>query len=123
MDSFDSHSSGGSLQISTEVIEKIASHAALEVDGVCEVAPPVSGAKAVWGRLTQPKSVQVELKDDVADISVSIVVAYGAKIPEISERVQQNVKDSIQNMTSISVARVDVIIVGLSVESVQDKQQ
>lgn len=120
MDSFDSRSSGGSLQISTEVVEKIARHAALEVEGVQDVAPCISGAKAMLGKITRQKAVQIELKDDVADVEVSIIVAYGVKIPELSERVQQNIKDAIQNMTSISVAKVDVIVAGLDTSTMQE---
>lgn len=114
MDGFDSHGSGGSLQISTEVIEKIAQHAALEVEGVAQVRSATTTAKTLLDKLAPPKAVSVEIKNDVADVTVSLVVAYGTKIPEISERVQQNVKDSVQNMTSISVARVDVVITGIA---------
>ncbi len=113
MDGFDSHSLGGSLQISTEVIEKIASFAAMEVSGVLSVKAHNEGVKSLLDKITQPKAVLVELKSDVADISISLMVEYGAKIPDLSERVQQNVKDSVQNMTGITVARVDVIISGL----------
>lgn len=113
MDGFDSHDLNGSLQISTEVVEKIAAHAAMEVDGVKAVVPVTSGAKSLLDKITQPKAVLVELKNDVADIAVNVIVGYGVKIPELSEQVQQNVKDAVQNMTSITVARVDVVVAGL----------
>ena len=116
MEGFNSHNSGGSLQISTDVVEKIAKHAAMEIEGVRGVMPAVSGAKSLIGRIAPTKPITVELKNDVADISVSIQVEYGTKIPELSEKVQQNVKESVQNMTSISVARVDVVVAGLAVE-------
>lgn len=113
MDGIQSHYTGGSLQISSEVVEKIAWHAAEEVDGVARVTAPQTQAKALLDKLTPQKPVRVEIKSDVADIEVSLVVDFGTKIPEVSERVQQNVKDSVQNMTSISVAKVDVIITGV----------
>ncbi len=120
MDGFDSHSLGGSLQISTEVIEKIASFAAMEVGGVLEVKAHNEGAKSLLDKITQPKAVLVELKSDVADISISLIVEYGAKIPDLSELVQKNVKDSVQNMTGITVARVDVIVSGLGKPTVEE---
>ena len=74
---------GGSLQISTEVIAKIARLAALEVDGI-------------------------------ATVTVHITVVYGNKVMPLCEKVQENVKQAIQNMTGITVARVDVLVVGLT---------
>ena len=77
---------GGSLQISTEVIAKIARLAALEVDGV----------------------------SDVATVTVHLTVVYGSKVMPLCEKVQENVKQTIQNMTGITVSRVDVLVVGLT---------
>ncbi len=119
MEGFDSRTAGGSLQISSGVVEKIARHAAQEVEGVMEVMPAASAPKSIIGMAQKP--VVVELKNDVADISVSIKVAYGAKIPELSERVQQNVKDAVQSMTSITVAKVDVVVAGLAEENAGDE--
>ena len=113
MDGIKSHYTGGSLQISSEVVEKIAWHAAEEVEGVKRVSAPQTTTKALLDKLTPTKPVRVEIKSDVADIEVALVVDYGTKIPEVSEKVQQNVKDSVQNMTSISVAKVDVVITGV----------
>lgn len=116
MDGFDSHDLGGSLQISGEVLEKIAMHACLEVEGVKGVVPIAPTSQNIIGKLSPKKAVAVELKNDVADVEVSLMVAYGTKIPELSEKVQQNVKDAIQNMTSIIVAKVDVVVAGLARE-------
>ena len=113
MDGFDSHGGSGSLHISTDVIEKIVHHAALEVEGVKGVAPALTGARMLLEKISPTKAIVVELKNDVADVEVSLVVAYGVKIPDLCEEVQKNVKTSVQNMTNISVARVDVVIVGV----------
>ena len=75
---------GGSLQISTEVIAKIARLAALEVDGVADVATGTSqNVRSLLGRTGLQKPVTV-------------------------------VKQTIQNMTGITVSRVDVLVVGLT---------
>lgn len=123
MDGFDSHGTGGRLQISTEVIEKIARLAAMEVDGVVDVRPAALGPKNFMDKIAQPKAIRVDVKNDVADIEVSLAVRFGSKIPELSERVQHNVKDSVQNMTSISVAKVDVVIIGVEEEAVPEEAQ
>ena len=107
---------GGSLQISTDVIAKIARLAALEVDGVREVKACPYSMKSLLGRLATPKPVEVTLQDEVAEITVNVTIAYGARISALSEKVQQNVKASVQNMTSITVSRVNVVITGVGVE-------
>lgn len=116
MEGFNSHRTNGSLQIAGDVIEKISKLAALEVEGVEEVRAPLSATRTLLGRLGFSKPIQVEMIDDVANIEVPIVVRYGTKIPETSELVQENVKNSIQNMTSITVGRVDVVITGITLE-------
>ena len=102
----------GSLQISTEVIAKIARMAALEIEGVKEVSPATAGVK---GLLSKSKSVAVSLNDDVAELTLQVVVFYGAKIPSVCEKVQKNVKAAVQSMTSITVSRVNVIVDGVQV--------
>lgn len=116
MDGFNSHAAGGSLQISYEVIEKIAKHACLEVEGVASLEAVSTGAKVLLDKIAPQKPIRVELNNDVADVEVSLVVKYGTKIPELSEKVQQNVKDQVQNMTNITVGRVDIIITGVAIE-------
>ena len=104
---------GGSLQISTEVIAKIARLAALEVDGVADVATGTSqNVRSLLGRIGQP--VAVVMEDGIATVTVHITVVYGNKVMPLCEKVQENVKQAIQNMTGITVARVDVLVVGLT---------
>ena len=116
MDVKDQNLVGGSLQIPTDVIAKIARLAALEVDGVREVKACPYSMKSLLGRLAAPKAVEVTLQDDVAEITVHITIAYGARVPTLCEKVQQNVKASVQNMTSITVSRVNVVVTGVGVE-------
>lgn len=104
----------GSLQISTEVIAKIASTAAMEVEGVDAVAS--GGMQSVRGLLSKTslrKPVAVEMEDGVAMVTLHIVARYGCKIMSVCKKVQENVKQTIQNMTGITVSRVDVIVAGL----------
>ena len=105
---------GGSLQISTEVIAKIARLAALEVDGVADVATGTSQNVRSLGRPGLQKPVAVVMEDGIATVTVHITVVYGNKVMPLCEKVQENVKQAIQNMTGITVARVDVLVVGLT---------
>lgn len=107
----------GSLQISTEVVAKIAALAAQEVDDVDSIT--CGGMQSMRGILSKAslhKPVSVEIEDGVATVTLCIVAKYGSKIVRVCEKVQENVKQTIQNMSGITVSRVDVIVCGLSEE-------
>ena len=108
---------GGSLQISTEVLGKIARCAALEVDGVAEVSCGSQNKKVkdLLERANVQPPVVVEMKDGTAEITLHLVVAFGARIPAVAEKVQENVKSAVQSMANITVSRVDLVIAGLAV--------
>ncbi len=107
---------GGSLQISMEVLGKIARCAALEVDGVAEVSCGSQNKKVkdLLERANVQLPVVVEMKDGTAEITLHLVVAFGARIPAVAEKVQENVKSAVQSMANITVSRVDLVIAGLA---------
>ena len=84
---------GGSLQISTEVIGKIARCAALEIEGVAEVSCGKQNRKVkdLLERANVQSPVTVEMRDGTAEITLEIVAAFGARIPAVAEKVQENV--------------------------------
>lgn len=110
---------GGSLHIATDVVEKIARMAALEVDGVANVSLGNAGVKGFMNKLAPQSPVQVEMKDQVAQITVSLVVQNGTRISDVSEKVQQNIKSSVQNMTQITVSKVNIVVTGISFAEVE----
>ena len=115
------NTSGGSLQISTDVLVKIARLAALEVGGVAEITSGNSqNVRGLLGRTGLSKPVSVEMEDGVAAVTVHLSAAYGQKIMPLCEKEQENVKQTIQNMTGITVSRVNVIVVGLAQPEAQD---
>ena len=112
---------GGSLQISTDVLAKIARLAALEVGGVAEVTTGNNqNVRGLLGRTGLRKPVTVALEDGVAAVTVQLTADYGQKIMPLCEKVQENVKQTIQNMTGITVSRVDVLVVGLAQPEAED---
>ena len=108
---------GGSLQISTEVIAKIARCAALEVEGVAEVSCGTQNKKLkdLLEASIQPP-VAAAMRDGTAELTLHLIMASGARIPAVAEKVQENVKSAVQNMTSVTVSRVNLVIAGLAAE-------
>ena len=95
----------GSLKISKDVLATIATMAAKEVEGVYGVAK---------GQIS--KAVAITLSDDIAVIDVRLVLEHTARIPTVSQRVQSAVKEAVQNMTGITVSKVNVVAAGVHYE-------
>ncbi len=107
---------GGSLQISTDVIAKIARCAAMEIDGVADVScgrQQNKKAKELLEMVNLQSPVTVEMREGTADITLNLIVRFGTCVPVIAEKVQKNVKNAVQNMTHVTVSRVNLVIAGL----------
>ena len=89
-----------------------------------EKSRPSEPSTCMWGsrqsvrgllnKASIQKPVTVQLTDGVATVQVHIIAQYGCKIMSVCAQVQENVKQTIQNMTGITVSRVDVIAAGLA---------
>ncbi len=98
------------LSVSTEVLEKMAELAACEIEGVKGVSKKAIDLKGALKTKSVVKGVKVENVNGAIDISVYICVDSNAKMREVAEAVQQNVKEKIQTMTGTAVTRVNVNI-------------
>ena len=106
------------LSVSTEVLEKMATLAAQEIDGVKGIAKKAIDIKGAIKSKSVVKGVKVESVNGAITITIYICVDANAKIREVSEAVQQNVKEKIQTMTGTAVTRVNV-----NVEDVDFEEQ
>lgn len=104
------------LSVNTEVIEKMAEIAAKEIDGVTGLAKKAIDLKGAVKSKTPFKGVKVESVNGAIKINVYICVNKNALVKEVAEKVQQNVKDKIQNMTGSAVTKVNVSVADLDFE-------
>ena len=56
------------------------------------------------------KGIQVEVSDNEVMVDVAINSAYGYSIPDVSTKVQEKVKTTIESMTGLEVAKINVRI-------------
>lgn len=95
----------GEVQIAEEVITIIAGLAATEVEGVCSMGGNIT--KELVSRLGMKnlsKGVRIEVdEEDKVQVYVTINIAYGYAIPEVSRNVQEKIKSAIENMTGLEV--------------------
>lgn len=115
---FEDHSQFGKVEISPEVIEIIAGIAASEIDGVGMLRGNfASGVAERLGRKSSHgKGVKVDLGDNGLKIEVYVITNYGVAIPEVCKKIQENIVQTLKNMTAIHVLSVDVHVVGVHFE-------
>ena len=104
------------LSVNTEVLEKMAEISAKEVEGVTGIAKRAIDLKGAVKNKNAFKGVKVENVNGAIKISVYICVERNAKVKEVAEKVQVNVKDKIQTMTGNAVTQVNVHVADIEVE-------
>ena len=87
----------GKIVYNTGIVQNIVALAVAEVEGVI----PTEGKK---------DGVSLYLEKDGVYVDISVVVKYGYNVPDLAYRIQQTVKQSVENMTHFKVAEVDVHI-------------
>lgn len=104
----------GNVKISVEVVARIASIAASEIEGVSSMYQSfVGGVAQKFGKKNSSQGVKVEIVDEIANIDLYLVVEYGVKIPELAWNVQEAVKANVESMTGLNVAAVNIHIEGI----------
>ncbi len=74
------------------------------------VALAVAEVEGTMSSQSKRNGISLYLEKDGVYADVSVVVKYGYNIPELAYRIQQSVKQSVENMTRFRVAEVDVHI-------------
>ncbi len=87
----------GKIVYNAGIVQNIVELAVAEVEGTM----PTPGKKG---------GISLYLERDGIYVDVSVIVKYGYNVPELAYRVQQSVKQSVENMTRFKVAEVNVHI-------------
>lgn len=117
----DQGSSGlGKVEIAPEVIEVIAGIAASEVEGVSQMRGTfASGVVEKLGKKNHGKGVKVELTDEGLIIDIYCTMKFGVSIPNVAQQIQDNVNQSLLNMTALQAQEINVHVVGIQFEHQQ----
>ena len=98
------------IQITEDVVSVIAGIAMKDIEGVAKVA---AGFAEAFGKKNLGKGVKVEINEKEVKIDVSIIVKYGAKIPEVATRIQEKITADVESMTGFKVVSVNVKVQGV----------
>ena len=111
----DEKSELGLIKIHNNVIASIAYLATLEVEGVSRVCDDLkSSALNLIGKKARCGAIDARSeKSDSVSIIIPIIVKYGYNIPEIALKVQEKVKNAIEESTDLSPKEISVKIKGV----------
>ena len=88
----------GKVVYNVGILRNIVTIAVAEVEGTIPTEQSKKGGISLY------------IEKDGVYADVSVVVKYGYNVPELAYRIQQSVKQSVENMTHFKVAEVDVHI-------------
>jgi uncharacterized alkaline shock family protein YloU len=108
------------IKIADEVVAVIAGIAATEVKGVAGMAGGiVGGITERLGLKNLQRGVKVEVGTREAALDLYVIVEYGARIPEVAQTVQENVRQAVETMTGLKVVQVNVHVQGVAFEGAE----
>ena len=107
----------GEVKIADEVVAIIAALAATEVAGVASMAGNITNE--VIGKLgikNLSKGVKVDVLEGVVTVSLALNLKYNYNIMDVTGKVQEKVKNAVENMTGLEVADVNIKVAGVEME-------
>lgn len=108
----------GEVKIADEVVAIIAALAATEVDGVASMAGNITNE--VIGKLgikNLSKGVKVDVLEGVVTVSLALNIKYNYSIIDVTGKVQEKVKNAVENMTGLEVADVNIKVAGVEMDN------
>lgn len=107
----------GTVKIADDVVAMIAGLAATDVKGVTDMAGNIGNElRSKMGLKNLARGVRVEVNGKRVKAELNLIVEYGYNIPAISQRVQEKVKSTVENMTGLEVSDVDIRIAGVCMQ-------
>lgn len=101
----------GEVHIADEVVAIIAGLAATEIEGVSSMAGNITNELvSKLGMKNLSKGIKVEVVENTVNVDVALNIAFGYSIPDVSSKVQERVKNAVENMTGLEVNCVNVRI-------------
>ena len=117
MQAEESRSELGEIKIHKKVMASIASLAAAEIEGVKAIGGDIrSSLYALLGNKNL-SSIRVDIdKNGEVKLYLPLIVKYGYNLPEIANKVQENVHRALEKMTNLSIKDINISVQGVERE-------
>lgn len=104
----------GTIKIHKNVIASIATLAASEIEGVKRVGGNFkSGIVELIGKKIL-SAIHVEInKNEEVRVEIPLVIKYGYNIPDVANRAQESVRNSLEKMTNLLIKDIDISVQGI----------
>lgn len=113
-----------SIYVSTEVIRKIVGMTVNRVDGVSGMsAGLVGGIAERLGQRDLSKGIKVQQFDNQISIDINVIVEYGVKIPEVAEKLQDAVRQAVEETTGYQVTEVNLHVQGIQLPRPKEEEE
>ncbi|WP_077326895.1 Asp23/Gls24 family envelope stress response protein [Virgibacillus siamensis] len=107
----------GKVEIAPEVIEVITGIAASEVEGLSSMRGNfATGVVERFGKKSHGKGVKVELTDEGILIDLFVVLNFGVSIPQVAQKVQDSIRQTLKNMTALEINEINIHVVGIQMD-------
>jgi len=115
----------GVVKISEDVVGVIAGIAASEIEGIQGLHPTLTGGitQVVTGKRNVTKGVKVTVGERDAIIDMVVSIEYGFRIPEVVQKAQINVKETVETITGLKVSAVNVYVNNIYVKDKETKEK
>lgn len=106
----------GETLIAPEVVEKIASKAATEVEGVGGVLRTGLGRLLPWVSDDTPTQAAADVDRETVAVDLAVNVRYPEPVAEVTSRVRDHVVQRLSALTGLAVTEVNITVDELVVE-------
>ncbi|MBU4212979.1 MAG: Asp23/Gls24 family envelope stress response protein [Verrucomicrobia bacterium] len=104
----------GAIRVHNSVIAAIARLAALKVPGVVEMSGSFAeGLASMVGKASFDRGIKVDMEDQKVNVDLHIVIAFGVRIPQVAWRIQNDVRNAVEDMTGKKIGLINVIVQGV----------
>ncbi len=111
-----SQTENGEIRVAEDVVSIIAGLAATEVEGVAAMSGNITHELvSKLGVKNLQKGIRLAIKDGKVTVDVSLVMAFGYSVPEVSQKVQEKVRFAVETMTGLEVVEVNIQIAGVNI--------
>ncbi|WP_217586670.1 Asp23/Gls24 family envelope stress response protein [Lentibacillus saliphilus] len=114
----------GKVEIAPDVIEIIAGIAASEIDGLSSMRGNfATGVVERFGKKSHSKGVKVELTEAGIVIDLYVVLNFGVSIPQVAQSIQNNIRQTLKNMTALEIDEINIHVVGVQMDPQTDSEE
>ncbi|OGX15184.1 MAG: hypothetical protein A2166_00115 [Omnitrophica WOR_2 bacterium RBG_13_41_10] len=104
----------GTISIHKNVIASVASLAACEIDGVKRIGGDFKTGLLEFVGKKAYFAIKVQIdKNEEVNVDIPLVIKYGYNIPEVANKVQENVRRALEKMTDVLIKDINISVQGI----------